>query len=171
MIRPATPDDLAAITAIYRQAVLEGTGTFETEPPDEAEMAVRHGRIAGGDFPFLVAGPPSDVRGYAYAAPYRERFAYRFTLEDSIYVRQDQRGRGVGRALLDALIRDTTARGYRQMVAVVGDSDNQGSIRLHAAAGFTDAGVLSAVGWKFGRWLDVVLMQLALGEGSASNAT
>ncbi len=165
VIRPAEPRDVDAITAIYAHAVATGTATFETEAPDAAEMLSRFARLTGGGFPYLVAGPPSGILGYAYAGAYRERSAYRFTVEDSIYVRHDQRGKGIGRALLDAIVEDATARGFRQMVAVIGDSANAGSIRLHATAGFAHIGVLASTGWKHARWLDVVLMQRALGDG------
>ena len=167
LIRAAALDDIGEITAIYRQAVLEGTGTFEIEPPDAAEMAARHARIVAGGYPYLVAQIGEDVVGFAYAFAYRDRPAYRFTVEDSVYVRGDRQGRGFGRALIEALIGATTAAGFRQMVAVIGDSDNAGSIALHARAGFAHAGVLRASGWKAGRWLDVVLMQRQLGDGNS----
>ena len=171
VIRPARRNDIEAITAIYRQAVLEGTGTFEIDPPDVAEMAARHARITEAGFPYLVVEASAEVHGYAYAAAYHQRQAYRFTVEDSVYVSAQARRRGVGSTLLAALIGESTARGFRQMIAVIGDSANQGSIALHRRAGFTPAGVLGATGWKHGRWLDVVLMQRALGEGSGYPAT
>ena len=171
ILRPVDRDDIPAITAIYRQAVLDEAGTFETVPPDETEMASRLAKVVEQGCPFLVAGAPGRVLGYAYAAPFRLRPAYRFTLEDSVYVGASERGRGVGRALLDALITESTARKFRQIVAVIGDSANRGSIELHARAGFTHAGVLGATGWKHERWLDVVLMQRPLGAGSGSPAT
>ena len=171
VIRPARRDDIEAITAIYRQAVLESTGTFEINPPDAAEMTARHARITEAGFPYLVAEASAKVQGYAYAAAYHQRQAYRFTVEDSVYVSADARGRGVGSTLLAALIGETSARGFRQMIAVIGDSANHASIALHRRAGFAPAGVLAATGWKHGRWLDVVLMQRALGEGSAGPAT
>jgi L-amino acid N-acyltransferase YncA len=171
VIRPARREDIAAITAIYRQAVLEETGTFEIEPPDEAEMRARYERIAAADLPYFVAEAPSGVVGYAYAAPYHHRAAYRFTLEDSVYVNRLARGKSVGLALLDALVIESARRGFRQMIALVGDSANDASLRLHERAGFARAGVLAATGWKHGRWLDVVLMQRALGSESGSPAT
>lgn len=173
IIREATNADVAAITAIYADAVRNGTGTFEIEPPDDAEMAARLARVVGAGCPYLVATHADIVLGYAYAAAYRDRAAYRFTLETSVYVRADGRGQGIGSALLEALIGAATAAGYRQMVAVIGDSANAGSIALHAGAGFAHAGILRAAGWKAGRWLDAVLMQRALGEGAdtAPNAT
>jgi L-amino acid N-acyltransferase YncA len=166
-IRDCVAGDLAAITAIYRYAVLSGTGTFEIDPPDETEMAARHARLTGQGYPFLVACAAGEVLGYAYAGPYRERAAYRFLVEDSIYVREDCQGRGAGSALIERLIEECVARGFRQMVAVIGDSENIGSIRLHAKAGFVASGTLTAAGWKAGRWLDVVLMQRALGSGAS----
>ncbi len=171
VIRPAGPDDMAAVTAIYRQAVLEETGTFEIDPPDATEMTARYTGIVDGGFPFLVASERDDVLGYAYVAAYRARPAYRFTVEDSIYVAPNARGKNIGRALLDALLEESMRRGFRQMVAVIGDSSNHGSIQLHARAGFAHAGVLVASGWKHGRWLDVVLMQRALGAGAGAPAT
>ena len=170
-IRPAEPRDLAAITRIYAHAVAHGTASFELEPPDEAEMARRQrsadrrrlsvsGR--GGRGP----GAEETVLGYAYAGPYRARPAYRFTVEDSIYIAPEAQRRGVGRALLDRLIAECEARGFRQMIAVIGDSAQTPSIALHEAAGFRLVGTFEAVGFKFGRWLDSVLMQRALGAGA-----
>ena len=164
-IRPATPADLPAIAAIYGDAVLGGCASFELAPPAEAEMAARLAKIVDAGFPWLVAEADGAVLGYAYAGPYRTRPAYADTLENSIYVAPDAKGRSVGRALLAELIAITTAGGWRQMIAVIGDSANTASIGLHAALGFTHAGVLRAVGWKHGRWLDSVLMQRPLGPG------
>jgi phosphinothricin acetyltransferase len=161
-IRPARPEDLAAITTIYADAVRNGTASFELEPPDEREMARRFAHLRDGGFPYLVAETTGDVAGYAYAAPYRTRPAYRFTVEDSIYIAPDRQRRGIGRALLDALIEETQASGFRQMIAVIGDSNQPASIGLHAAAGFRLVGTFEAVGFKFDRWLDTVLMQRAL---------
>jgi len=167
LIRDAVPGDFAAITAIYRHAVLHGTGTFELDPPDEGEMAARHARLTALGYPYLVACAAGEVLGYAYAGAYRDRPAYRFLVEDSIYVREDCQGRGVGAALIERLIDESVARGYRQMVAVIGDGENAGSIRLHEQAGFAPLGTLRAAGWKSGRWLDVVLMQRPLGAGAS----
>jgi L-amino acid N-acyltransferase YncA len=167
-IRHAAFGDLPQVTAIYRDAVIHGTGSFEIEPPDEAEMVVRHARITAQGYPYLVASDGADILGYAYAFAYRDRPAYRFTVENSVYVRADCRGRGVGAALLARLIADSEGRGYRQMVAVIGDSANVASVRLHRSAGFTPAGTLHAAGWKHGRWLDVVLMQRRLGPGDTA---
>ena len=166
LIRDAVPTDLAAITAIYRHAVLHGTGTFELDPPDEGEMAARHASLTALGYPYLVACAGAQVLGYAYAGPYRDRPAYRFLVEDSIYVREGCQGRGIGAALIHRLIGESEAQGFRQMVAVIGDSENTGSIRLHEKAGFVPVGTLHAAGWKAGRWLDAVLMQRALGAGA-----
>ena len=170
-IRPSTPADLAAITAIYGEAVLHGTGTFELEAPDEAEMARRRDDVLGKGLPWLVAERAGHVLGYAYANHFRPRKAYRFCLEDSIYLHPDARGQGVGRVLLAELVGRCEAAGARQMLAVIGDAANAGSIGVHAALGFEHTGVLKASGWKFGRWLDVVLMQRALGHGSNTPGT
>jgi phosphinothricin acetyltransferase len=161
-IRAALPADIAAITRIYAHAVRFGTASFEIEPPDEAEMARRLRALLDGGFPYLVAEDAASVIGYAYAGPYRTRPAYRFSVENSIYVAPDAHGRGIGRALLDRLIIEAQARGFRQMIAVIGDSDQAPSIALHRAAGFRLVGTIAAVGFKHGRWLDSVLMQLEL---------
>jgi L-amino acid N-acyltransferase YncA len=165
-LRAATAGDMPAITALYADHVRAGTASFEIEPPDEREMTCRWNDVVALGLPYLVASRAGQTVGYAYAGPYRPRPAYRFTVEDSIYVRADCAGQGFGRALLDALIAACELAGARQMIAVIGDSSNAPSIRLHAAAGFTHAGLLSTVGWKFERWLDVVLMQRALGPGN-----
>jgi L-amino acid N-acyltransferase YncA len=167
-IRPATAHDIPAITAIYAHAVKHGTASFELEPPDEAEMRKRMDALLAGGFPYLVVEIDGQIAGYAYAALYRTRPAYRFTVEDSVYVAPDMHRRGVGKVLLDALIEACTKRGFRLMVAVIGDSDQPGSIGLHKACGFNDAGVLRNVGYKFGRWLDSVQMQLPLGDGATT---
>jgi len=164
-LRAADEGDMAAIAAIYAVHVRTGTATFELDAPDTAEMTRRWREITTARLPYLVAVLGSDVIGYAYAAAYRPRPAYRFTIEDSIYVRGDAHGRGVGRALLAELIGLGERAGARQMVAVIGDAANVGSIRLHAALGFRQVGVLASVGYKFARWIDVVLMQRALGRG------
>ncbi len=167
-IRAATAADIPAITAIYAHAVSFGTATFEIEPPDPQEMAERYHALNNGGFPYLVAASGARVVGYAYAALYRTRVAYRNTLEDSVYIDPDFQRRGVGRGLLDRLIRESEARGFRQMIAVIGDSAQHGSIALHRAAGFRMIGTCEAVGFKFGRWLDTVLMQRALGAGATT---
>jgi phosphinothricin acetyltransferase len=167
-IRPATPDDVAAITRIYAHAVLRGTASFELEPPDEAEIRRRLTALLDGGYPYLAYESAGRVLGYAYAGPYRPRRAYRFSLEDSIYIAPDQQGRGIGRALMTRLLAEAEARGFRQMIAVIGDSQQAASIALHRAAGFHHIGTLEAVGFKFGRWLDTVLMQRALGPGATA---
>ena len=165
-LRPSEDRDLAAITAIYGHHVLHGVASFEEEPPGLDEMAHRRREILARGLPYLVAEGSGRLLGYCYASPYRTRAAYRFTVEDSIYVDAAEIGRGVGRALLSALIERCAAQGYRQMVAVIGGSDQWPSIRLHAALGFARIGVLPAIGFKFGGWVDTVLMQRALDPGA-----
>lgn len=168
LIRAATPADIPTITAIYDHAVRHGTATFEIEPPDEAEMKKRMETLVAGGFPYFVAETGGTVAGYAYAGPYRARIAYRFTVEDSIYLAPQSQRQGIGAQLLAALIAQSEKRGFRQMIAVVGDSANTGSVAVHARAGFEMTGTFRAVGFKFGRWLDTVLMQRALGPGDTS---
>lgn len=170
LIRPSSEADLPAIQAIYAHAVLHGTGTFETEVPDEVEMGRRRAEVLSRSLPYLVAEQDGVVLGYAYANYFRPRLAYRFCVEDSIYLAPEAQGRGVGRLLLAELIARCEAAGSRQMLAVIGDAQNQGSIGLHRALGFQDAGILKSSGWKFGRWLDVVLMQRQLGLGDSEAA-
>jgi L-amino acid N-acyltransferase YncA len=167
-LRPSQDRDLAAITAIYHRHVLTGVASFEEEPPDLCEMAHRRGKILARGLPYLVAEQSGRVLGYCYASLYRTRSAYRFAVEDSIYIDGSELGRGIGRALLSDLIDRCTAQGYRQMVAVIGGSDQWPSIRLHTALGFARVGVLSAIGFKFGAWVDTVLMQRALGDGAGT---
>ena len=167
-IRPAKTSDIPAITRIYAHAVAHGTASFELTAPDEAEMAQRMKAVLDGKFPYLTAEFDGQVAGYAYASLYRTRPAYRFTLEDSVYVAPEMQRRGIGMALLRKLIEICTALGYRQMIAVIGDSNQAASIGIHKACGFTDAGNLRNVGWKFGRWLDTPLMQLTLGPGATT---
>jgi phosphinothricin acetyltransferase len=167
-IRPSTAADLAAVTRIYGQAVAQGTGTFELEPPDEAEMSRRRDDVLAKGLPWLVAASGSEVLGFAYANHFRPRPAYRFCLEDSIYLDPAASGQGIGRLLLAELMAQCEARGARQMLAVIGDSANAGSIGVHRACGFEPAGLFKAAGWKFGRWLDVVLMQRSLGLGNSA---
>jgi L-amino acid N-acyltransferase YncA len=167
-IRFSNDSDVASIAAIYRHHVLHGLASFEDVPPEPHEIARRRSDILDRGLPYLVAERSGHVLGYCYAAPYRPRSAYRFTLEDSIYLDEAERGHGLGRALLATLIDRCTELGYRQMVAVIGGSDTWPSIRLHAASGFTRIGVLPAVGFKFGGWVDIVLMQRALGAGAAT---
>ena len=168
VIRSATEADLPAITAIYDHAVRYGTATFELTPPDLAEMTRRFGALRDGGFPYLAAEQDGAVVGYAYAGSYRPRPAYRFTVENSIYLDPAAHRRGIGMQLLRRLIAECEARGYRQMIAVIGDSANAGSVGLHTRAGFQMIGTHPAVGLKFGRWLDTVMMQLALGAGSTT---
>lgn len=165
LIRPSVPADLPAVTAIYGWNVLNGTGTFELDAPDEAEMARRHADVTGKGLPWLVAERDGRLLGYAYANHFRPRKAYRFCLEDSIYLAADARGQGLGRLLLAELMARCEALGARQMLAVIGDSKNLGSIGVHRTLGFEEIGTMKSAGWKFERWLDVVLMQKALGEG------
>ena len=165
-LRACSASDIEAVTAIYRSAVLTGRATFEIEPPDEAEMARRRDVLLAGGHPYLVAEIEGRIAGYAYAGPYRARPAYGNTVENSIYVAEAFQKRGVGAALLTGLLEVATEAGFRQMVAVIGDSANVASIRLHEAAGFRHVGVLRDVGWKHGVWLDSVLMQRDLGPGS-----
>ena len=168
LIRTATAADIPAIATIYDHAVRHGTASFELEPPDAAEMARRRQTLVDGGFPYLVAEADGALAGYAYAGPYRPRPAYRWSVEDSVYVAPALQRRGVGRTLLDRLIAAAEQRGFRQMVAVIGDSAQTPSIELHRAAGFHMIGTVENVGHKFGRWLDTVLMQRTLGPGAAS---
>jgi phosphinothricin acetyltransferase len=167
-IRPAGLADIPAITRIYAHAVRNGTATFELEPPDEAEMTRRMTALLDGDFPYIAADSGGAVAGYAYAGLYRTRPAYRFTVEDSIYVDPNVQRRGVGRMLLARLIDECEKRGFRQIIAVIGDSAQTASIEVHRALGFRHAGNLQNVGFKFGRWLDTVLMQRDLGPGATT---
>lgn len=163
-VRPATPADIAAIRAIYAHHVLHGLASFEIDPPSVAEMGDRFESIAGGGYPYLIAADRDTVLGYAYASAYRTRPGYRYTVEDSVYVAPARTGRGIGRLLLSRLIDECEGRGYRQMLAVIGDSANAASIELHRRCGFTAVGTLRSVGLKFGRWIDSVIMQRQLGE-------
>ena len=165
-IRSSDEGDIAAIAAIYRHHVLHGLASFEEVPPAPEKLASRRREIVALGLPYLVAERSGRVLGYCYAGPYRPRAAYRFTLEDSIYLDAAEVGRGIGRALLESLLDRCAELSYRQMAAVIGGSDTWPSIRLHAALGFTQVGVLPAVGFKFGGWVDIVLMQRALGCGA-----
>jgi len=167
-IRPAVDADIPAITGIYAHYVEHTTSSFETDPPDATESARRRLEIERHGLPYLVAEIDQKVVGYAYAVPYRPRKAYRFTVEDSIYIDPAHTGKGLGRMLLPALIDKCQEQGYRQMVAVIGGSDNLASIRLHERFGFWQVGVLRGAGFKFGRWADSVLMQRSLGDGEKS---
>jgi len=165
-IRPATEADLPAITAIYEHAVRYGTATFELDPPDLAEMTRRFRTLADGKFPYLAAELDGGVIGYAYAGPYRPRPAYRFSVENSVYFDPKAQGRGAGKLIMQELIARCEQRGFRQMVAVIGDSANAASIGVHRSTGFRMIGTCENVGFKFGRWLDTVMMQRDLGEGA-----
>ena len=167
-IRPAAEADIAAITAIYEHAVLHGTATFELIPPDLAEMGRRFDVLSTGGFPYLAASLDGRVVGYAYAGAYRPRPAYRFTVENSIYLDPAIHRKGIGLKLMHRLIEECISRGYRQMIAVIGDSANAGSIGVHSRCGFQMIGTHPNVGLKFGRWLDTVMMQLPLGAGAST---
>jgi L-amino acid N-acyltransferase YncA len=167
-LRPARPSDIAAITAIYRPAVLTGTASFELEPPSEEEVLRRYLTVTDVGNPYVVSELDGRIVGYAYASAYRARPGYRFTVEDSVYVSPAAQGGGVGRALLAEVIAASTAKGYRLMVAVIGDSANFASIALHRRAGFRFCGTIHSVGYKFGRWLDSVIMELPLGKADRS---
>jgi L-amino acid N-acyltransferase YncA len=166
-IRPATDVDIPEIQSIYAYHVLNGTGTFEEEPPPVEEVLQRFRNVVDRGWDWLVAADATGILGYAYYTQFRDRSAYRFAVENSVYVREDVRGQGVGKALVAQLIADATGQGFRQMIAVIGDSENTGSIGVHASLGFQMAGTMRAVGLKFGRWLDVVTMQRALGRGAS----
>lgn len=167
-VRDATPDDAPAIQAIYAHHVTTGLASFEEEPPTVAEMIARQAAARAAGHPYLVAEREGEILGYAYATAYRPRRAYRFTVEDSVYVRDGLAGQGIGSALLAALIARCEAGPWRQMIAVIGNSGNAASIALHRRHRFADVGVLRSVGFKHGRWVDTVLMQRALGDGETS---
>jgi len=169
-ITEADKRHIAAIQQIYAYHVLHGTATFETEPPDAAEIAARLEKVRSAGLPWFVAVEDGQVRGYCYLSFYRERRAYRFTLEDSVYMDVNYQGRGIGKMLLSHAIAWAEARGFRQLVAVVGNSENRGSLALHSAAGFSITGTLRSVGFKHGRWLDTVILQRMLGQGDATLA-
>ena len=171
-VRASNPQDLPAITRIYAHHVLHGTGSFETEAPSEAEMSRRRDEVLSRQLPYLVAeDADGQILGFAYANWFKARPAYRFSAEDSIYVADGQHGRGLGRLLMNALIDHCEAAGVRKLIAVIGDSNNAGSVGVHRAAGFTQVGVMRSVGWKFGRWLDIVMMEKTLGDGDNSAPT
>lgn len=170
-MRPATPEDVPAIHAIYSYHVLHGLASFEEEPPPLEEMRRRFDDVRRRGLPYLAADFGGVLAGYGYCAPYRSRSAYRYSLEDSVYVRHGSEGRGVGSALLRALIERSEALGFRNIIAVIGDSANAASIAVHRALGFEPVGTIGAAGWKLGRWLDVVLMQKQLGFGATTVPT
>ncbi len=168
-IRHSSDGDIPAITAIYQHHVLHGTGTFEVDPPSEADMAARRADVLAKGLPWLVAEQDGRVLGFAYANWFKPRPAYRFSAEDSIYIADDARGLGLGRQLLSELSAQAEAAGVRKLLAVIGDSANAGSIGVHRALGFTEVGVLRSVGWKFGAWRDIVLMEKPLGAGDTTS--
>lgn len=166
-VRPATPADLDAVHAIYAHHVLKGLGSFEEIPPPREEIARRYRDVVDQRLPWIVAQYGDSIAGYGYCTLYRARSAYRYSLEDSVYVRHDMHRQGIGGLLLAELIRRCEAAGYRQLIAAIGDSAHAASINLHAAAGFLRVGTLRSVGFKFGRWVDCVIMQRPLGDGDA----
>lgn len=168
ILRDARESDMPAVQAIYAHHVIHGTASFELEPPTLEQMLQRRADICANGLPYLVAERDGEVVGYAYATPYRPRPAYRFTVEDSVYVREGMAGFGIGHALLAAVIQHCTVSGRRQMVAIIGNSESSASIRLHARLGFRQVGVFESVGFKHGRWLDTVIMQCELGEGAST---
>jgi L-amino acid N-acyltransferase YncA len=168
-IRPSTDQDVAAITAIYSHHVLHGTGTFETTPPTETDMASRRGDVLSRGLPYLVAEDGGRVLGFAYCQWFKPRPAYRFSAEDSIYLHPDAAGKGLGKALLAELERQAQAAGVRKLIAVIGDSANLGSVGVHRTCGFNPVGTFKSCGWKFDRWLDVVLMEKFIGEGDSTS--
>ncbi len=168
LIRPAAPADFDAITAIYADAVTHGTASFELTVPDRAEMVSRHNALVGQSYPYLILEDEAGILGYAYAGPYRARPAYRFVVENSVYLAEGVRGKGYGRALLAELISACEALGFRQMVAVIGDSANHASVAVHKSCGFRMIGTLQTMGWKHETWLDTVYMQLPLGKGGST---
>ena len=168
-IRASRDEDVPAITAIYAHHVLNGTGTFETIPPTAQDMAVRRADVLSKELPYLVAEQDGQILGFAYCTWFKPRPAYRYSAEDSIYMADGARGQGAGRQLLAALAKEAEAAGIRKLIAVIGDSANQGSVRVHEAIGFSPVGVLKSCGWKFGKWLDVVLMEMPLGGGDSTS--
>jgi L-amino acid N-acyltransferase YncA len=167
-IRPSRDQDLPAITAIYSHHVLHGTGTFETDPPSETDMAARRADVLAKGLPYLVAEDDGRVLGYAYCQWFKPRPAYRFSAEDSIYLHPDAQGKGLGKELLAELERQAESAGIRKLIAVIGDSANQGSVGVHRTLGFKPVGVIQSCGWKFGKWLDIVLMEKQIGAGDST---
>lgn len=168
LIRPSTDHDVAAITLIYAHHVLHGTGTFETTPPTETDMATRRADVLSKGLPWLVLEDGGQVIGFAYGNWFKPRPAYRFSVEDSIYLAPEAAGKGLGRALLAELLAKLQAGGVRKVMAVIGDSANAGSVGVHTALGFERVGIVKSCGWKFDRWLDIVLMEKTLGEGDST---
>ena len=170
MIRPSRDEDIASITAIYAHHVLNGTGTFEIDPPSVADMTGRRADVLSKGLPYIVAEDAGQVIGYAYCTWFKPRPAYRFSAEDSIYLAPGVHGKGIGRALLAELAAQAERVGIRKLIAVIGDSSNAGSIGVHRSLGFEHVGILKSCGWKFDQWLDVVLMEKALGPGDSTPA-
>jgi L-amino acid N-acyltransferase YncA len=168
IIRPSQDNDIPQITAIYTHHVLHGTGTFEVDPPNEADMTQRRADVLSKNLPYLVAADGQHLLGFAYCNWFKPRPAYRYSAEDSIYLAADAAGKGLGRALLAELMTQAESAGVRKLIAVIGDSSNQGSIGVHRSAGFSHVGTLKSCGWKFDQWLDVVMMDKSLGEGDSS---
>ncbi|HSV47367.1 MAG TPA: GNAT family N-acetyltransferase [Ramlibacter sp.] len=168
-IRPSQDTDVPAITAIYSHHVLQGTGTFETIPPSEADMAARRADVLDKGLPYLVAEDAGRVLGFAYCQWFKPRPAYRFSAEDSIYLHPEAAGKGLGRELLGTLAAQAEAAGVRKLIAVIGDSANAGSIGVHRTLGFAPVGTIKSCGWKFGRWLDIVLMEKSIGAGDMTS--
>jgi L-amino acid N-acyltransferase YncA len=168
LIRPSTDADLPAIAAIYSHHVLHGTGTFETEPPSQADMSARRADVLGKNLPYLVLEEAEKVLGFGYGNWFKPRPAYRFSVEDSIYLAPEAAGKGLGKLLLTELCAQLERRGIRKVMAVIGDSSNLGSVGVHRALGFSQIGVVQSCGWKFGRWLDIVLMEKTLGAGDTT---
>jgi len=167
-IRPSRESDVPEIAAIYAHHVLSGTGTFETTPPTLDEMVARRADVLSKGFPYIVMESEGRVVGYAYCQWFKPRPAYRFAAEDSIYMHPDAAGKGLGKVLLAELVRQAEAAGLRKLIAVIGDSANAGSIGVHSALGFTPVGKIQSCGWKFGRWLDIVMMEKAIGDGDTA---
>ena len=166
LLRSSRDSDVAAIAAIYAHHVLHGTGTFETEPPSDADMASRRADVLAKGLPYLVAEQDGEILGFAYGNWFKPRPAYRYSVEDSVYLAPGLQGQGLGRALLAELLTRCEAAGIRKVMAIIGDSANAGSVGLHRALGFTQVGIVEACGWKFGAWRDIVIMQKTLGTGS-----
>jgi len=168
IVRPASAADFAAIQSIYAHHVLHGLASFEEQPPPVEELRRRYDEVIARGLPYLAAEEAGEVLGYGYCTPYRTRSAYRYALEDSVYVREGQHRKGIGKAILAELIVRCERLGYRQMIAIIGDSAQDASIGLHASLGFLRAGTLRSVGFKFGRWVDTVMMQRPLGRGDGT---
>jgi L-amino acid N-acyltransferase YncA len=170
LIRPSLDADIPAIQAIYAHHVLHGTGTFETEPPTVADMTARRADVLGKSLPYLVLEQSGQIQGFAYANWFKPRPAYRFSVEDSIYMAQGTGGKGLGKLLLTELLAQLERGGIRKAMAVIGDSENHGSVGVHRACGFTQIGIVKSCGWKFGQWRDIVLMEKTLGAGDSTPA-